>query len=154
MSESQSRYSIVERLTQMKLNIITDKLELDEDLKIKQQHAEQLKKDVVDWEKDIQKDIERTKRLKQREIEKAEISSENAKQIKAAKENSLNEKIKAIDKALERIEEISKTSPTQQSWAQTNKKGHVPELPNGKKYAKPCCCIPAGEILPAYAERG
>jgi len=30
----------------------------------------------------------------------------------------------------------------------------VPELPNGKKYAKPCCCIPAGGILPAYAERG
>jgi len=115
MSESQSRYSIVERLTQMKLNIITDKLELDEDLKVKQQQADQLKKDIVDWEKDIQKDIERTKRLKQREIEKAEISSENAKQIKAAKENSLNEKIKAIDKALERIEEISKTSPTKQS---------------------------------------
>jgi len=33
--ESQSRYSIVERLTQMKLDIISEKLELDEDLKKK-----------------------------------------------------------------------------------------------------------------------
>jgi len=34
MSESQSRYSIVERLTQKKLNIITEKSNLDEDLKL------------------------------------------------------------------------------------------------------------------------
>ncbi len=112
MSESQSRYSIVERLTQIRLDIISEKLELDEDLKLKQQSIEQLRKDLADWEENIQKDTERTKRLKQREIEKAQISSENAKQIKSAKEEALNEKIASIDKALERIEEISKTSPT------------------------------------------
>jgi hypothetical protein len=112
MSESQSRYSIVERLTQIRLDIISEKLELNEDLKLKQQIIEQLKKDLEDWEENIQKDIERTKRLKQREIEKSEISSENAKQIKASKEEALNGKIASIDKALERIEEISKTSPT------------------------------------------
>jgi len=112
MSESQSRYSIVERLTQKRLDIISEKLELNEDLKLKQQIIEQLKKDLEDWEENIQKDIERTKRLKQREIEKSEISSENAKQIKTAKEEALNEKIASVDNALERIEEISKTSPT------------------------------------------
>ena len=112
MSESQSRYSIVERLTQIRLDIISEKLELDEDIKLKQQIIEQLKKDLEDWEENIQKDNERLKRLKQREIEKAEISSENARQIKTAKEEALNEKIASIDKALERIEEISKTSPT------------------------------------------
>ena len=115
MSESQSRYSIVERLTQAKLEIISQDLELDEDVKLKEQKVEQLKKDLSDWENDIQQDIERTKRLKQREIEKAEILSENAKQRKTAKEESLKEKISAIEKALERIEEISKTSPTIQS---------------------------------------
>ena len=112
MSESQSRYSIVERLTQMKLNILSKKFDLDEDLKIKQQNVEQLKKDFLDWEKDIQQDITRTKRLKQREIEKSETESQNANQIKTAKEKAFDEKIEAIDKALERIEEISKTSPT------------------------------------------
>lgn len=112
MSESQSRYSIVERLTQMKLDIISEKLNLEEDLKIRQQQVEQLKKDLNDWDKDILKDMERTKRLKQREIEKAEIVSDNAKQIKTSKETALSEKVKAIDLALQRIEEISKTSPT------------------------------------------
>ena len=114
MSESQSRYSIVERLTQKKLDIISEKLELDEDLKKKQQRAEQLKKELSDWEKDNQNDLERTKILKQREIERAEIESANANQIKSATENSFNEKIGAIDRALERIEEISKTSLTTQ----------------------------------------
>jgi len=115
MSESQSRYSIVERLTQTKLEIISQKLELDEDVKLKLQKIEQLKKELEDWENDIQDDTERTKRLKQREIEKAEILSENAKQRKTAKENALNEKINSVDKALERIEEISKTSPIVQN---------------------------------------
>jgi len=112
MSESQSRYSIVERLTQKKLDIISDKLGLDEDMKIKQQKVEELKKDLADWEKDIQKDIERQKRLKQREIELTEFKSQNAKQRKSAKEEAINEKIKTIDLALERIEEISKSSST------------------------------------------
>ena len=115
MSESQSRYSIVERLTQTKLDIISQSLELEEDLRKKNQDIEQLKKDLVDWEADIQKDVERTRRLKKRIIERAEILSENAKQRKAAKENALKEKIASIDNALERIEEISKTSPTIQN---------------------------------------
>lgn len=112
MSESQSRYSIVERLTQKKLDIISSKSELDEDLKKKQQKVEQLKKDLSDWEGDVQQDIEREKRMKQREIEKTEMASENAKQRKGDKEKAYDEKLAAIDKALERIEEISKTSQT------------------------------------------
>lgn len=114
MSESQSRYSIVERLTQKKLDIISQKLELEEELRKRQQEVEQLKKDLVDWENDIQNDTERNRRLKKREIERATITSENAKNRKNAKENALNEKVKAVDLALERIEEISKTSPTVQ----------------------------------------
>ena len=48
MTESQSRDSIVERLRQKRLDIISEKLELDEDLKLKQQSIEQLKKDLDD----------------------------------------------------------------------------------------------------------
>ena len=40
------------------------------------------------------------------------MSSENAKQRKGDKEKAYDEKFGAIDKALERIEEISKTSAT------------------------------------------
>ena len=114
MSESQSRYSIVERLTQKKLDIMSEILELDEEVKGKDQRVEQLKKDLGEWESNIQQDTDRTRRLKQREIEKAETSSDNAEQRKNAKEEALKEKITAVDNALERIEEISKTSPTNQ----------------------------------------
>ena len=114
MSESQSRYSIVERLTQKKLDIMSEILELDEEVKGKNLRVEQLKKDLSEWESNIQQDTDRTRRLKQREIEKAETSSDNAEQRKNAKEEALKEKISAVDNALERIEEISKTSPTNQ----------------------------------------
>ena len=77
-----------------------------------QNSLEQLKKEIADWESDIQQGIERNRILKKREMEEAIIESENAKERKKAKEDSLNEKIETIDKALERIEEISKTSPT------------------------------------------
>lgn len=112
MSESQSRYSIVERLTQKKIDIMSEKLGLESDLKHKQQKVEQLKKELADWESDIQQDIEKDRRLKEREIEKALMENDNAKERKNARENTFNDKIKAIELALERIEEISKTSPT------------------------------------------
>ncbi len=96
----------------MKLDIISEKLELESDLKQKQQKVEQLKKELADWESYIQQDIERGIKTKKREIEKAATESENVKERKNAKENAFNEKIKSIELALERIEEISKTSPT------------------------------------------
>ncbi len=114
MTESQSRYSIVERLTQKKLDIISENLELDDEVKRKEQRVEQLKKETEDWENEIQQETEKTRRLKQREIEKSEISRDNAVERKTAKGEALKEKIKAIERALERIEEISKTSPTNQ----------------------------------------
>ena len=53
MGESQSRYSIVERLTQKKLDLISQKLELDEEVKVKAQKAEQLKKYLSPNQKDL-----------------------------------------------------------------------------------------------------
>lgn len=47
MSESQSRYSIVERLTQTKLDIMTAKSTLKEEPQHKEQRIAELKKDVV-----------------------------------------------------------------------------------------------------------
>ena len=114
MSESQSRYSIVERLTQKKIDLMSEGLELDEEAKRKEQKVTQLKKELDEWENDIQQDIERNRMLKQREIEKAEMSNDNLKQRKSAKEQILKEKLNTLDKALERIEEISKASPTNQ----------------------------------------
>ena len=112
MSESQSRYSIVERLTQRKLDIMSAKSDLKEEIKHKQQKIEELKKDLGNWDKDIEEDMKREKRKKQREIEKAVQAHQNLKERMAEKEQIYEEKIKAIEEALKSIEEISKTSPT------------------------------------------
>ena len=110
MGESQSRYSIVERLTKIKLDIMTAKSELKESTKHKEQIIEELRKDVENWNTDIEEDIKREKRNKEREIEKAQQDYQNTKERLEEKERVYDEKLRAIDKALSSIEEISKTS--------------------------------------------
>lgn len=112
MGESQSRYSIVERLTQVKLDIITARSDLKEELKHKEQKITELKKDLENWNKDSEEDVRREKRNKEKQIEKAVQEYNNTKERLADKEKTYDEKIKAINEALNSIEEISKTSPT------------------------------------------
>lgn len=115
MTESQSRYSIVERLTQHKLEIMSNKSKLKEDVKTKEQHIDKLKKDLKNWKTDIQEDVKREDRRKELEIERAAQEFENAKERMKDKEKVFDEQIKAIEAALKSIEEISKTSPTIQA---------------------------------------
>lgn len=110
MGESQSRYSIVERLTRTKLDIMSAKSKIDEEVKSREQKVESLKKELKDWKEDIQQDIVRTERDKQRKIEYAEKEFENARFRKESKEKTFDEKIQSINEALKRIEEISKTA--------------------------------------------
>mgnify|MGYP001570856894 CR=1 FL=1 len=49
MSESQSRYSIVERLTAKKLELIYGKASLQKDYVTRKQHAEDLTQDFKSW---------------------------------------------------------------------------------------------------------
>lgn len=115
MAESQSRYSIVERLTQRKLEIMSEKSELKEEAKEKQQRIEELNKDLQNWEKDIEEDIKREKRNRERTIQKATQEYENLKTRLDEKAKVFDEQITAVEDALKSIEEISKTSPTVQS---------------------------------------
>lgn len=112
MSESQSRYSIVERLTQRKLDIMSAKSDLKEDLKHKEQNIGTLKKDLENWDKDVEEDNRRERRSKEKEIEKGVQKYQNLKERMAEKEQIYDQKIDAIGVALKSIEEISKTSPT------------------------------------------
>ncbi len=115
MSESQSRYSIVERLTQRKLEIMSSKSKLKEEVKSKEQHVGKLKKNLENWKKDIKEDINREQRRQELEIERAAQEFENAKDQTKEKEKVFDAQIEAIEKALKSIEDISKTSPTIQS---------------------------------------
>ena len=111
MVESQSRYSIVERLTQKKLEIMSSKLKLKQDVKSKEQYIGKLGKGLENWKKDIQEDIKREERKKELEIERAKQESDNLKDQVKDKEKVFDEQIKAVEDALNSIEEISKTSP-------------------------------------------
>ena len=115
MGESQSRYSIVERLTQRKLEIMGSKSKLNSNLKQKEQEIGVLKRDLENWKKDIQEDIKRDERRKELEVERLVQEFENSQEQKAEKEKVYDEQINAIEKALKSIEEISKTSLTVQS---------------------------------------
>lgn len=115
MSESQSRYSIVERLTTKKLDIMAARSELKEQVREREQYVEKLKKDLQNWNKDVQEDTKREQRRKELEIERALQEVENSKSQMKEKDNVYGEQIKAVDTALQSIEEISKTSPTIQS---------------------------------------
>jgi cysteinyl-tRNA synthetase len=110
MSESQSRYSIVERLTQRKLDIMTAKSDLKEELKHKQQKIEELRKDMENWNKDVEEEVKRERRAKERLIEKASQEYQNHVERITEKELSYDQKIETIELAIKSIEDISKTS--------------------------------------------
>ena len=114
MSESQSRYSIVERLTRKKLEIISSKTKLAEEVGDAKYKAEKRKSDLKNWEMNIKQDNERTKREKEIQIRDAEKDAEDIEKRKSSMENSLNEQIKTIDEALDKIQKISETAPTNQ----------------------------------------
>lgn len=114
MSESQSRYSIVERLTRKKLDIISSKTKLAEEVEDAEHKVEKLKSDLKNWEMNIRQDNERTKREKEIQIKDSEIEAKDIKKRKSAIENSLNEQIKTIDEALDKIQKISETAPSNQ----------------------------------------
>jgi len=108
MGESMSRYSIVERLTKQKLDIMSAKHSLTDDVKKAEQKHTSMK-DIVDDECDrilasANVDVEELKR----KTEGYEVTAKNLKERQSDKEKMYDEKIKVIDEALDKIEEISK----------------------------------------------
>jgi len=112
MSESQSRYSIVERLTRTKLDIMSDKSNLKEEVTTKRQKITDLEKDLANYLEDYEVTKQREERQRKINIEKAQRDLKNAEERLSAKEKVLDDKIKTIEDSLKSIEEISKTSPT------------------------------------------
>ena len=114
MSESQSRYSIVERLTERKLNLISAKSELDEGIRRKEQDVEDAAKQLEDFRFDSKREAETKERQLQREFERAQSKLKVAREQKVQKEKAYDMQLKAVEEALHRIEEVSKAAATQQ----------------------------------------
>lgn len=115
MSESQSRYSIVERLTDKKLEIMRAKAELDSDIKEKEQEITETKKRKEDYGTDSKEAVERETRKLSRDIEKAERNHKNAVDRKDSRTKTCDEQILSVDEALKRIEDISKAAAQESS---------------------------------------
>jgi hypothetical protein len=113
-SSSQSRYSIVERLTDKKLTILTLITQLDMRISDREQKLAISKKNAADYEIEAKAEVEKTKRDKQRYVEMCEhelkCEKDNKEKTKKSYENQLIE----IDKALIAIQKISETAPTPQ----------------------------------------
>jgi len=112
MSESQSRYSIVERLTKTKLDIMTAKSELKEQVINQKQKINDLDKDLSNWLQDSKEDKKREERTRNRQIETAKRNLKNLKERLEEKHKVYDTKLKALEDALNSIEEISKSTPT------------------------------------------
>jgi hypothetical protein len=115
MSESQSRYSIIERLTQSKLEIISSKSKLDGEITEKKQSAEEAKADLKDWKNNIKAEQDRHEREMQRKIEKLERDAKNAEARKKIKEQTYDLKLKAIEDALTKLEKVSEAASRQEN---------------------------------------
>lgn len=121
MSESQSRYSIVERLTKSKLDLMTQKHDVEDSIANAKQSWDMLKESEKDDEihlEDISKiEIDNSKKFviaaKKKlkfKVAKEKQSYENLNSRKKDKNNLFDEKIATIDKALTQLKEISETS--------------------------------------------
>ncbi len=110
MGESQSRYSIVERLTKTKLDIMSGKGRLKEQMQVREQELARAKKDKVNWEVDYEQETNRKDREYDRVIEEAKTELKNAEDLQKEKEEALDEKLKAVNDALDKIEKISEIS--------------------------------------------
>ncbi len=113
MSESQSRYSIVERLTNTKVGLLGEKAELEQEIRQLEQDVRNLERDLKNWEEDVKVTIERDRRAHKIKIENAQQKLKFAQDAKAETLKSVEDRVTEINNALERIEKISASAAAQ-----------------------------------------
>ena len=110
MGESQSRYSIVERLTESKLELISEKSGIDGSIEAHVQKIKEMKKDAENYQVTATQDVEREIFKRDIQIQKLEASLEYAKEKREEQLSRIDAKIVEIDKAMKALQEISKAS--------------------------------------------
>ena len=111
---SQSRYSIVERLTAKKLEIMTNKSDLADEIKDREFEVQSVMDELANWKKDINHQKERTEREFDLRILATQKKLENAKERLKEKEKVFDEQMNAVEEALKSIESISKSAAIQE----------------------------------------
>jgi predicted nuclease with TOPRIM domain len=114
MESSMSRYSIVERITRMKLDIMDNINALDINVINKEQELKEAELNYQDWQSNVKQEQDRQDKAFKRDITSIKSNLEIVKKRKAEVVTHYQDKIKELDKALLAIQEISKTAPSPQ----------------------------------------
>lgn len=109
-----SRYSIVERITRMKLDIMDNINALDINVINKEQELKEAELNYQDWQSNVKQEQDRQDKAFKRDITSIKSNLEIVKKRKAEVVTHYQDKIKELDKALLAIQEISKTAPSPQ----------------------------------------
>ena len=112
--ESQSRYSIIERLTDKKLALLTQITQLDTRISDREQKLLLAKKNALDYDIEAKAEVEKTKRDKQRYVQMCEYELKSEKDNKEKSKKSYEKQIEEVDNAIIAIQMISETAPTPQ----------------------------------------
>ena len=114
MESSQSRYSIVARLTQIKMDIMDNINQLDIGVINKEQELKEAELNFQEWQTNVKQEEARTEKALKRDIAKLKSDLEIVGKRKQEVALHYKAKIVELDKALKAIEEISKTAPSPQ----------------------------------------
>ena len=112
---SQSRYSIVERLTTQKLEVMEEKQRIEGDIEAKKIKIIQIKQDKETQKKHSQEELEAELKSMNHDIEALEREIASMEKGKNTKAKLCDAKIKEIDSALKAIQSISAESAKEES---------------------------------------
>ena len=107
---SQSRYSIVERLTTQKLEVMETKQKIESDIEAKRLQVKQLKQNLVKKKHELDEDLNRYKEDIEQTIDLLEQEIAGSEKTKTSKSALCDAKIKELDAALKSIATISAAS--------------------------------------------
>lgn len=114
-SESQSRYSIVERLTEKKLSIMDEKQQIEGKIQGKKTEIEQYKNQIEVEKRESQEKLKTDIEMYEQRIKRLEQEIAQEEKGKGTKSALCDEKIKQIDIALKAVQDISESSAKEAS---------------------------------------
>lgn len=115
--ESQSRYSIVERLTNKKLQLLEQESKLDEEIKDMEAEIAQEKEELKNWKANKLQDIEKEAKQKAFSLTLREKSLQELKASKPYRMKGYEKMAKELDNALIALKDVARNAPSPEDQA-------------------------------------
>jgi len=112
MSESQSRYSIVQNMAMKKLELLDQKAAYDLEIQELEQEIANREKGIAVLKKTSAENLQRDLNSRDREIANLKMKITYKKSKQKSNEKLVDLKIVELDKALKAIEKISESAPS------------------------------------------